>query len=192
MFRSVTATLTFLAVLTLTACGGPSQEQKDAAVKARAKARKLNKEADRIAGIAITCRDQVGGLIRALRNTDSRLSVGLTFADYGSQVGSISIAYDRMPINQMDIECISKAGVKSESAFNAYREAYNTWNECIGDLYCDTDSIQPELQRKWSKASRLVVQARSALSDLELEAAMSREAADRQAKKADEAEAALE
>ncbi|MCO5316712.1 MAG: hypothetical protein M9938_11215 [Solirubrobacterales bacterium] len=186
-----TITIFILFALVLSGCGGPSQEQKDAAVKERAKARKLKSAAEDAAAVAVTCRDQVGSLLKALKDTESRLNVGMTFADYGDQVGDISVGYDQMPINQMSPDCISGPGVAGENAFNSYREAYNTWNDCIGDLGCDIDTIDPELQKKWTKASRQITRARSSLSDLETTAVIAQEDYEKQNKKAKAAEAEL-
>lgn len=190
MYRTFICSL--VATLLLAGCGGPSQEERDAAKSARAKAKKLSRAAEEAAVVAVTCREEVGGLLKALRATDSRLTVGMTFADYGEQVGDISVAYDQMSIGQMDFNCVGGAGVAAEKAFNSYTKAYNTWNDCIGDLYCDTDSIQPELQKQWSRATRQIARARSALGSLEAEAAATRQVADDQKKTADRAEAALE
>lgn len=186
--------ITFIVVagLAIAGCGGPSQAKKDAAVKERAEARKLKRSAEEAAAVAVTCRQQVSALLRALRATESRLNVGMTFADYGGQVGDISVFYDKMPINRMDFECVSGPGVQAEKAFNSYQRAYNTWNDCIGDFDCDTDSINPELQKEWAKASRQITRARSALSDLDAEAISAQEAYEKQEKKAKQAEAALE
>jgi hypothetical protein len=183
-----------LAGLLLGACGesGPTDEEKKAAADARTKATKLARQAESAAALATGCQQDLGGLIKALRNTGSRLDVGLTFADYSTQVGQISVAYDRIPFKQMDFECISPAGVKAEKAFGSYTDAYNQWNDCISDLYCDTDSIESDLQGNWSKADSQTRQARSALFELETEAVQAQAQANQQKKKADEAEAALE
>jgi hypothetical protein len=185
--------LAVLAGLLLTACGdsGPSDEEKKAAADTRAKATKLARQAEAAAAVATGCQQDLGGMLRALRNTGSRLDVGLTFADYSTQVGQISVAYDRIPFKRMDIECIAPAGVKAEKAFGSYSDAYDKWNDCIGDLYCDMDSIESDLQDKWSQADSQTRQARSALSGLEAEAVQAQAEADQQEKKADQAEAAL-
>lgn len=186
------AVLFVLTGVVVAGCGGPSQEQKDAAARERARATKLKTAAEEAAVVAVTCRQQVGGLLRALRSTESRLNVGMSFSDYGEQVGDISIGYDNMPIPRMDIDCVGGPGVAGERAFNSYRDAYNTWNSCIADYDCDTDSIDPELQRHWAKASRQTASARSSLVALETEAAEAQEAYEQQRKKAKEAEEALE
>ncbi len=46
---------------------------------------------------------------------------------------------------------------------NAYINAYNVWNDCIGDIDCDNDSITPELQAEWADATELIQEARDGL-----------------------------
>lgn len=180
--------------MVLAACGesGPTEEEQQAAKDERSKATRLAGQAESAADLAAGCRQAVGPLINALRNTSSRLNVGLTFDDYSDQVGEVSIAYGRIPFNRMELRCISDAGLKAEKAFNSYTEAYNDWNDCIADLYCDIDSIDPGLQEKWQAAERQLRQARAGLAGLELEAAEAEERSEKQEKKAVEAEAALE
>jgi len=191
----VNKTLVLLAIVAafgLAACdSGPTQEERDAAEKARTDADKAAKQADVAAALAADCRRQLGGFLNALRNTNSRLGVGMSFDDYGDQVGQISIAYDRIPFGQLDLECTMGVGVKAEAAFNSYTKAYNAWNECIGDLYCEMDTVDPELQEHWSKAGRQVRKARSALADLDARANQARAEADEKEKKATEAESVV-
>lgn len=54
-------------------------------------------------------------------------------------------------------------GIPLEEALNAYIEAYNVWNDCIGDVDCDNDSIDPELQEQWAEATERIDDARDAL-----------------------------
>ena len=152
----------------------------------------MAKEAESAATVAVNCRSDLGPLMKSLRNTGSRLNVGLVFADYSTQVGQISVAYDRIPFNRMDYECISTVGIQAEKAFGAYTDAYNEWNDCISDLYCDMDSIDSELQDKWAKAGRQVSQARQGLVALETTAVEAQEKADNQELKANKAESVLD
>lgn len=185
--------VTVLAAFGLAACeSGPTEEEKEAAAQEQTQARQLKREANTAIAIATSCRQDLGGIIRALQNTDSRLTVGMTFDDYSNQVGQISVAYDRIPFGQLHPRCVAGPGVKAEKAFNSYTEAYNAWNDCIGDLYCDMDSIDSSLQDSWAKATRQLNKARSSLVDLEIEAVDASDKADAQKKKADQAEAALE
>lgn len=128
------------------------QEEQAAAEKAAAKAAK--------------CRQQTAALMKALEELDSRLSVGLVYQDYSTQVGDARVAYDRVPIGALGPDCLSKVAVHLEDAMNAYAKADSTWNDCITDFNCDNDSIKPELQARWSEATGLINKAKSGLSSM--------------------------
>ena len=173
-------------------CGGASEEDKKAAVDARALAERNAKRAEEARTVADACQAQLKGYISVLSETNSRLDVGMSFADYGDQVGDISVAYDRIPIGQMEQDCLFGPGVTSEKAGQAYTDAYNVWNDCISDFGCDIDTIDPELQSEWLRASTKLAQAKQALNALRTEADEAEKAAESQSRVADEAEAALE
>lgn len=108
------------------------------------------------------CVANVGDFVDALFELDSRLDVGLTFSAYSERVGDAKVAYDRIDINALDGDCLALA-VEAESAYNAYVVAYNTWNDCISDIDCDTDSITPDLQKEWAEASTLLDEVKDAM-----------------------------
>lgn len=112
------------------------------------------------------CRSELMPLYNSLRSINSRLNVGLTQTDLGSAVGEASIAYDRIHIHKLgDGACLS-AGAKMEDAFNQYVTTSSTWNDCITDIYCDTDTITPGMQRKWAVATRDLGQAQHIMQGL--------------------------
>lgn len=122
-----------------------------------------------LAGAAITsaaptrsCGGDVDSFIRSLRVLDSRLNVGLTYPQYRDRLGDISVSYDdaisAIERGDVDRRCLTIA-VRGEKAFNLYIKAQNVWNRCIQDIGCSTDSIEPQLQRIWAKASKRVAQA---------------------------------
>ncbi len=186
-------------------CGGPSQEEKDAAETARAEAVEANNDAEKLADKAeakasgfLSCKNQLGDLLQSLASLDSRLSVGLTYADYSTRVGDVRVVYDRVPFGNINFSCLS-TGVRAEKALNSYSDAYNTWNACFSDLYCSNDSIDSELQSDWSKAGRQLRSARGSYASLraqavnaQTEADDARDEAEKKADVAEEAEAKLE
>lgn len=113
------------------------------------------------------CQNQIGPLLRALENLDAKLDVGLTYADYSTEVGTLSVAYNRIRFEQLDVECITSAGIPAENAFNQYRKAYFEWDECFDDFDCDLDFIEPSLQDFWSKGSSFVSKAQTGLNSLQ-------------------------
>jgi Short C-terminal domain len=127
---------------------------------------KAREEAARRFAIYSSCKGEIGPLLSALSHLDARLDVGLTFQEYGTQVGDVSVKYRGIAFARLHPSCTAGAGVAAENAFNAYIRSYNKWNSCIGDFYCSTDSIEPELQSNWSTATAQIGRARRALKDL--------------------------
>jgi hypothetical protein len=97
----------------------------------------------------------------ALDELDARLDVGLTFRDYGDYVGDISVASNRLDIDALTAEgehCLA-AAILLNNAFLKYIDANESWNDCIQDTDCDTDSIEPDLQGFWVDASDALEEA---------------------------------
>jgi hypothetical protein len=122
----------------------------------------------RAAAAAAQCQQQVGALLSAEEDLDGRLSgSGMTEDDYISRVGDVSAAYREIPIKDLQAGCLTSVGIPTESAMNAYIDASNTWNDCVTDFSCNVDSIKPDLQSKWAKATVFVNQAKQGLTSLE-------------------------
>lgn len=186
-------------------CGGPSQEQKDEAAAAREAADDAAKDAKRAetranssANSFVTCNDQLKSFVRSLAAINSRLDIGLSYDSYSSVVSNAKVVYDRLPFGRMRSGCITIA-VPAEKALNSYVDAYSTWSDCFSDLYCDVDSVEPEMQDDWSKAGRQLASTRARLSQLKANAAQAdadadaaTEEAEQKETEAEEAEAALE
>jgi hypothetical protein len=115
------------------------------------------------ATVSRECADAVAPFTEALTDLDSRLNVGLNFGAYSEKVADARVAYDRLPISELDTACITLVAQPEEDAFNAYVRAYNTWNDCVGDVDCSNDSIESKLQAEWSKATDLLTTVRSRL-----------------------------
>lgn len=105
---------------------------------------------------SVSCVAQVGPFVNALEDLDSRLEVGLTFADYGTRVGDAQVVYDRIDFTAMDPNCLSNVGVPAENALNHYVKAFNAWNACVGKLSCTNAKIKPKLQAEWSAATDIL------------------------------------
>lgn len=112
------------------------------------------------------CRRQTGGLMSALQELDSRLSVGLVYADYSKEVGNVRVAYDRVPTAKLEDDCLFDVGVNLENAMNSYVKADNIWNHCLTDFGCDNASIKPDLQAKWADATSSIGEAKSGLNSI--------------------------
>lgn len=161
----LTASAVVLLAAVVIGCGdsGPTAEEKREAAEQKEKAEEKKEEAVAKAE-ADKCQGQVGDFLLSLEELEARLEVGLNYDEYFEEVGNVQVAYNRIPINQMDEGCLTLVGVPSENAFNAYREAANIWEDCFEELSCETSNIDPEIQQEWAKASRLRVRAQQGLS----------------------------
>ena len=114
-----------------------------------------------------TCQSQVGALIAKERELESLLNgVGLAFDEYSDKVGEVSVAYGTIPIDDLSAQCLTRVGIHSEKAMNNWVEAGDTWNDCVTDLYCENDSIDPELQADWLIASDELRKASEGMEEL--------------------------
>jgi hypothetical protein len=156
----IVLTLALTLALIAAGCGGESAAKKaqtrhlqalylDRGVKA-AEQRKAVAEAQ-VAYSA--CSSQIGHFVSALDDLNSRLDVGLTFSDYSTHVGNVRVAYDNVTWSAVPRGGCLSAGVNGENALNDYAASYNTWNNCISDINCSTDTVKPQLQAKWALAS---------------------------------------
>ena len=144
------------AMAPLAGCGssGPTAEEKREARERRERAEEKKAQA-----IAFErrhqCETQLGGFLEALEELDARLEVGLTYAEYSQELGTIQVAYNRLPINQLDARCLARVGIPSEKAFQEFTAAGEAWNECIEALSCE-DGISPEVQDQWVNGSEKI------------------------------------
>jgi hypothetical protein len=109
------------------------------------------------------CPRPVVRFVDALTELDSRLSVGLNYANYSDHVGDARVAYDRIDVKDLDLDCLTDVGAPAEKALNYYIDAYKIWNDCVGDIYCSNDDIRSKLQRKWAQATAKIDKAKAAL-----------------------------
>ena len=163
--------LIVIAVAAEVACGGPSAKQReeernrfDAAVIAGDAARTRVANALTRQVESQSCETELRPLVDALGDLNSRLSVGLSFQDYSKNVGDVRVAYDQVTFDALSSDCTSKVGIPAENALNDYVRAYNTWNDCIGNVDCSTDSIDSQLQPEWAKATTRVDKAKANLT----------------------------
>lgn len=156
-------------------CGQSAEQKRQDAARQRAalQARRERKEREHQELIYSACSGTFSALRDKLGALDSRLAVGLNFESYGTAVADARVVYDRTNFRGIDLPeidrltCLSGVGVPLEKALNQFTAAYTRWNDCIGDIYCDTDSIDSELQAHWAKASRAVEKSRDNLDDMQ-------------------------
>lgn len=121
-----------------------------------------------------SCETQLDGFVGTLGTLRRRLVAGLTYEQYVSEIEAIRSAYRDVPVEKLDVECLSRAGGPAESSFNTYIDAGNDWGGCVGTSGCEAGTIEPTLQRKWRTAAKALSEARAALHDAPSSASPSR------------------
>jgi len=152
------------------ACGdgdsGPSEAERQQSVTTQQR-EQAKAKAERVAS---ACESATRDFLDALHEMNSRLDIGLTYADYGDRLGDVKVEYDTAVADIGDgadaAPCLLGVGVPAEEALNYYTKAQNRWSRCTEDIDCDSDSIKDELQRNWSRAGRQIDRADSALRKL--------------------------
>jgi len=100
-----------------------------------------------------TCRTQLHGLLGSMDDLRGKLAVGLSYGAYLHEVKAAQGTYDRVPVDRLQLGCLVKVGTPAERALNLYLDAANTWGECLTNASCDSESVEPKLQRSWALAS---------------------------------------
>lgn len=112
------------------------------------------------------CQTQLQGLMNSEQDLNSHLDIGMNYNDYTTAVGNVRSSYDQTDIHSLGFQCLS-VGVHLENAMNDYAKAADTWSTCFNDVNCSNDSIKPQLQAQWSKASDEVQKGKDALQTLQ-------------------------
>jgi len=90
----------------------------------------------------------------------------MTQSALNDDLGTARVAYDRIQIRNLPLNCISVLA-PLEDAFNAYVRSNTKWNDCITNFYCDVDSIDPYLQTQWAIATSKIAKARAGVNKLQ-------------------------
>jgi hypothetical protein len=106
------------------------------------------------------CPSRVNAFVKSLDSLRRQLAVGLSYDQYAARIKALRVDYEKLPIERLDLACLSVSGTSAERAFNKYIDAANAWGDCLADASCDTATIEPVLQRKWRLASRSLSEAR--------------------------------
>jgi len=109
------------------------------------------------------CRGQLGDVVSSMDALRDRLVAGLTYEQYLAEVREVRDRYDRIPGDQVAIGCLLGVGAPAERALNRYLSAANEWGDCLSVFSCDTEGIEPKLQRQWALASSLLSTAQDGL-----------------------------
>lgn len=162
MGRTLSVLVVGLACLAV-GCGGSSTETtetvdtaaQERAERERERERKAEQRRIRQQEEHDACQSAMGPLMRKLGALQSRLAVGLNYEAYGEAVGSARVVYDRIDYSEVGgVRCLTTVGLSLERALNQYATAAGIWTDCFTDIYCEMDTIDPQLQEKWSSAGR--------------------------------------
>lgn len=110
------------------------------------------------------CQSQLGSFVASMDSLRRRLAVGLTYDQYVAEVRGIRSTYEKIPIERVQIGCLSAIGTPGEKAFNRYIEAANDWGNCVSEAGCDSATVEPVLQRRWRIASHFLSGADAGLN----------------------------
>lgn len=117
------------------------------------------------------CSNMNSGLIKALKQVDSRLAVGLDYSEYGDRLGDARVEYDNaVSIAEDGIAqpCLQKVGTLLEDAFDRYADVLTLWGDCIEDYTCDFSAgeTNAKAQRWWAEASQKLDRADTNLDEM--------------------------
>jgi hypothetical protein len=162
----------FVAVLLLGGCGGggsSTSAKTDATVTSQPITTTPQKPVpkqgkQRSTSPAGPCQGQVGSFVASMDSLRRRLAVGLTYDQYVAEVQGIHSTYRKIPIDRIEIDCLSAVGTPAERAFNRYIEAANDWGKCVSEAGCGSAAVEPVLQRRWRIASHFLSEADDGLN----------------------------
>jgi hypothetical protein len=117
------------------------------------------------------CQSLLGDFLEALTELDSLVaaggSAGLAFEAYGQQVGDIRVTFERIETSSVGSDCLMAVQLPAERALNRYVEAYNIWNNCVGNgPSCTEADVMSKLEAKWAEATSQIDAAEIGLSTL--------------------------
>jgi len=109
------------------------------------------------------CGQGLARFVRSLDGLRDQLAVGLTYDQYLENVKSLQRAYRGIPVTGEPAGCVVGAGVPAEKALNQHIEAANAWGDCLAET-CPLSTVEPEIKRRWARASVLITDAQEGLS----------------------------
>jgi hypothetical protein len=144
--------------LVLLSCGGEPSAGSGGATTARSGA-----EATTGQVAAIRCGSQLRSFLDSMEALREDLAVGLSYEAYLGELRGARDAYDRIPADRLAVGCLLLVAGLGERALNRYIDAANAWGDCLATAACEIEAIEPELQRRWARASDLLSSAQSRL-----------------------------
>lgn len=171
-FRLPLAICAVFGALLLAGCGGGDESTtQELTIKSRPDVNVVEKSTrpdakakdDRRPVLGSLCQSQLGSFVGSMDGLRRRLAVGVTYDQYVAEVRGIRSTYGEIPIEELQIDCLTLVATPGEKAFNRYIEGANDWGECVSQLGCSTETVEPVLQRRWRIASHFLTEARDGL-----------------------------
>lgn len=144
--------------LALAGCGGGG----DGATASSAAAQRSAAPA-RPAASQASCRRELHRFLGSMDALRSSLAVGLSYEEYLAAVRGVKAAQARIDARRLPFGCLSLAGAPAERALNEYIDAVNSWGDCLAEAGCDSETVEPDLQRTWQRASDHLAAAQKGL-----------------------------
>ena len=112
------------------------------------------------------CGRLLGDFLDSMESLNNTLAVGLDYEGYLAAVNRVRATYARIEAERLPLACLARVAGPAERSLNFYIDAANTWGNCLATSACDSEAVEPKLQRKWEEASDLLSEAQSGLRDL--------------------------
>lgn len=179
--RAGAAALVALGLSLLPGCGDGDEEKARAAASAAASASAASASSASASAAALAaeqeaydaCEQAVDSLMEQMQEIGSRLSIGMSYAEYTDYLSDARVTYDRsftqQAIAAMDRDCLGEVAVPLENAFKAYVNVHTLWGDCIEDYGCDFSEGQTndKAQGTWVRAGKQTEKAADALAEME-------------------------
>lgn len=85
------------------------------------------------------CETVIGDYVDALVELDTGLDIGMTLADYTSQVRELASTKNDVETSGLSETCESVLE-DADTAYDLYAAAVSEWDDCVWDYGCDTDT----------------------------------------------------
>lgn len=112
------------------------------------------------------CRRSLGDFLDALESLQNSVAVGVSYEGYLAAVNHVRASYAAAGADHLPLLCLARVAGPAEAALNSYIEAANAWGECLAGSSCDSESVEPALQRQWRRAAGRIASAQDGLREV--------------------------
>jgi hypothetical protein len=145
--------------LILSACGNEQTTAAGSETTASSRAEAATSRSKPNDPAARQCRRSLGDFLDSMESLNNTLAVGLSYDDYLGAVNHVRATYASVEADKLPIVCLAHVATPAEQALNVYIDAANTWGNCLATASCNSESVEPKLQHKWTEASELLSRA---------------------------------